>query len=205
MRVAERLHGDRAYRKHREDEHPQTMIAQTRQDSYLLADGSEIEFTIRTDRPSIARIFTADIGKRMRDVQLVDTENDTSLAAFRSAVPEKRTDDRRSTTTHSLPAGDVTISIDASGKAVHGYLYHLATAAVAYTHTVDIHVEKASLLAVALLGSALALFAAGRGLLGLPLVAAGVPIFLHVIVYCLSARGFVPSLSRTPRPTEPSI
>lgn len=181
------------------------MTRQTRENSYHLADGSEIEVTVRTDQASIAEIFTADVGKRMRSVQLVDAENDTALAAFRSAVPEGRTDDRRSTTTHSLPAGEVTVSIDASRKAVHGYLYHLMTAAVAYTHAVDIHVKKAGVLTAALLGGALTLVAAGQGLLSLPLMAVGLPMLLHVIVYCLSVRGVTPSLSRTPKPTELSI
>jgi hypothetical protein len=181
------------------------MTSQTTQNSYQLLDGSEIEITVRTDEPPIARIFTTDMGKRIRSVTLADADTDRSLAAFRSAVPDDRTDDYRSTTTHALPAGSVTVSIDASGKATHGYLYHLATAAVAYTHAVDVQVGQASLLTAVLMGGGFALIAAGQGLLGFSSLAVGTPFLVHVAVYCLSARGLTPSLSRTPRPTESSL
>lgn len=181
------------------------MTTQPKQESYYFPDGSEVELTVRTDSPSVYRIFTTDIVKRMRHIRSVSVEPGTALTAFRSSVPSDRRDDCRSTTTHALPAGKVVVSINASGKAMHGYLYHLVRAAVAYTHSVNIEPMKAGLLAALLLATGLTLGSFGQWYLSVPLFGVGGTILLHLLVYGLSASGLLVSLSRTPKPTDPPL
>lgn len=175
----------------------------TDQHAYQFPDGSEIELTVRTEESAILRIFTADVTRRMRRFQLAGGEHDTSLAAFRSYAPGNSRDDHASTTTHSLPDGEVTVSIDATGRGSHGYLYHLVTAAVAYTHAVDLDVGKVGTITAVLLGAGLAIASLGGGFLSLPFLGAGGTIGLHLLVYLLSAHGVTMSLSRVPTPTGP--
>lgn len=179
------------------------MTSQPKRESYYFPDGSEIELTVRTDDLSVYRIFRTDIVKRMRHIRAASAETDTTLAAFRSSVPRDRMDDCRSTTTHALPAGEVIVSIDASGKGMHGYLYYLVRAAVAYTHSVNLEPAKAGLLATPLLATGIALGALGQWYLSIPLFGVGGTILLHLLVYGLSASGVPVSLSRTPKPADP--
>lgn len=181
------------------------MTSQLKQESYYFSDGSEIELAVQTDKQSIYRIFTTDMVKRMHHIRSGNTETEATLAAFRSAVPDDRTDDCCSTTTHPLPAGEVTVSIDASGKGMHGYLYHLATAAVAYTHSVDLEPLKAGMLATILLATGLTVGSFGWWYLSVPLFGVGGTVLLHLLVYVISAVGLPVSLSRTPKPTDASV
>lgn len=171
--------------------------------AYQFPDGSEMEITVRTEESAVLRIFTADVTRRIGRVRRVAGNYDTSLAAFRSYAPGASRDDHSSTTTHSLPDGEVTVSIEATGRGIHGYLYHLVTAAVAYTHAVDLDVVKVGAIAGALLGAGLAIAALGGGFLSLPFFGAGGTIGLHLAVYLLSVYGVTPSLSRVPTPSDP--
>lgn len=163
------------------------------------ADGSEIELALRTGDPAIRRIFTADLTRRLRSARrsLVDE------VPFAFGAPGGTGRERRSTTTHPLPDGEVTVSIDASGTGSHAYLHTLVQGAVSYTRAVHVDVGRASLLALVLFGGGLALAALGPGVLSVPLFAAGVVVGLHVLVYRLSALGIVPAFSRIPEPGEP--
>lgn len=168
--------------------------------AYQFPDGTEIELTVRTEEATLSRIFTADVAKRMRRVRQVTIENDASLVAFRSYVPSEGRGAHQSTTTHALPDGDVTVSIDATGRGMHGYLYHLVTAAVAYTHSVNLDPGTVAPICVTLLGLGIVLVSAGLGLLSLPLFGAGGTFAFHLLVYALSAHGVTVSLSRVPDP-----
>lgn len=176
------------------------MTQQTDRKSYHFPDGSKVELTAEADSPAVLRIFGADLAKRMRRVRLVVVQESATLSGFGSCVPDARVDARRSRTTHALPQGKVTVSIDASGKGIHGYLYHLVTAAVAYTRAVTLDEGRATMLSAASFAGGAVLLATGYGALSLPLFCLGLVFGLYLCLYWLSARGLVPSLSRAPIP-----
>lgn len=175
------------------------MVHRVERQSHQFSDGSEIEFTIRTSDSTVFRIFEGDLERRLQSAHRVFA--DTSLRGF-GAFSAGRRDTRQSTTTHPLPDGEVTVSIDASGTGSHEYLNALVRGAVAYTRTLHVEVERASALAILLLGSGLALVAAGLVFPSLPLFGAGGFVALHLVVYWLSARGLAPSLSQIPEPGD---
>lgn len=125
----------------------------------------------------------------------------SDLLAYASFAPEE-SDDNRSKTTHQLPDGEVIATIDASGRAVHGYLHYLITDAVAYTMVVNIDAKRASVLASVFLGLAVAGVATGRYYLSVPLFGAGSIVTMYVAVYWLASRGVFLNLSRRPEPPE---
>lgn len=165
-------------------------------------DGSDLELTIRTSDPAIYRIFTADLARRLRSARRSFVSG-ASLTEFGTVARASGRDVRQSTTTHGLPDGEVTVSIDAGGTASHEYLRFLVRGAVAYTRLLHVEGERASPVAVLLLGSGLALVAFGWWIPGVPLLGAGGVVALHLAVYWLSARGTIPSLSRIPDPGKP--
>lgn len=167
-----------------------------------LPDGSAVNATVRTDDPAVAAIFEADLRRRLRQAGRLLTRADAerSLAAYRSFAPGDG--DHASTDVLDLPDGEVTVSIEATGPASHGYLRYLARSAADYTHVLDVEPRRAGLLAALLLGIGGLLVGVGAGFLAAPFFGAGGIIAAYVGLYWLSARGVAISLSRTPRPTS---
>lgn len=166
-----------------------------------LADGSELEYTIRTDDPAVYHLFTADLGRRLRSAQVhvPAAGSDRRFARFRPFAQGSGTG--RSSTTYGLPSGEVTVSIDASGPGSHGYLRYHVESAVAYTRMLDVDVGRASLLASALIGLATALLALGQPFLAAPAFGAGAAIAGPVGLNRLAAWGRPVSVSRWDVPT----
>lgn len=171
----------------------------SRETAYL-PDGSAVRATVRSDDPAVAAIFEADLRRRLRHAEgwLARADAERSLAAYRSFAPGG--DGHASTDTHALPGGEVTIAIDAAGRASHGYLRYLGRGAVAYARVLDIEPIRAGLLAAVLLGIGGLVVAVGPSLLAAPFFGAGGVIAAYVALYWLSARGIAISLSRSPRP-----
>jgi hypothetical protein len=167
--------------------------------THQLTDGSEIECIVRTSDSTVARIFEADLTRRMRSAQHL--LGDTPPKRFRAFAAGRRTT-HRSTTTHALPDGEVTVTIDASGTSSHEYLRSLVNGAVAYTDTLHTDVERAGALALLLAGCALALVAFGPAVLSVPFFGVAGVFALHLLLYWLSARGLAPSVSKVPGPDE---
>lgn len=124
-----------------------------------------------------------------------------ALGAYAAFVPDGGSS-HRSTTTHALPDGEVTVVIDATGRGIHGYLHYLVTSAVSYTQVADVDVGRASLLAALLLGLGIGLVAVGHPVPSVPLFGAGGMVAAHVVGYSLSARGIPVSVTRQPDPVD---
>lgn len=167
-----------------------------------LADGTELEYTIRTDDPAVYHLFTADLGRRLRSAQVhvPASGSDRTFARFRPFARGSGTG--RSSTTYDLPAGEVTVSIDASGPGSHGYLRYHVESAVAYTRALDVEVGPASAIAAVLFGLAALLFTAGQPFLAVPALGAGAAFAAPVGLNRLAAQGRPISLSRWDVPTR---
>lgn len=161
-----------------------------------LADGTEVEYTIRTEDPAVYHLFTAELERRLRSLQVhvPASGSDRTFARYRALAPDPGAD--RSATTYQLPSGEVTVSIDASGAGCHGYLRYHVESAVAYTRALDVEVGLGSAIAVGLLGLAVLLFVAGQPFLAAPAVGVGTAIGAPVGVNRLAARGHPISISR---------
>lgn len=175
------------------------MAARTDSQTHTFPEGSEVEVAVRTSDATTFRVFTADVARRFRRAQRTVWSGPGS----RAHVSPGPGDTRQSTRVYDLPGGEATVSVDASKGGSHAYLHSLVQGAVEYTNTLHVEVGRAMLLAVGLLGSALALVAAGRVFLSVPLFGAGGTVALHLAVYWLSARGIAPNLSQVPEPDRP--
>lgn len=166
-----------------------------------LPDGSTVRFQVRTAEPTAASIFAADLSRRLRKARrpLTRADVDRSLAAYASYAPGPG-GDCRSTQTHDLPTGEVTVDIDATGRSVHGYLRYLVRGAVAYAEVLDIEPGRAGTISLLCVGAGALLFAVGQPFLAVPFVGAAGIIGAYVGLYWLSALGHPLSLSRTPLP-----
>lgn len=161
-----------------------------------LADGTELEYTIRTEDPAVYHLFTAELGRRLRSLQVnvPATASDRTFARYRAFAPDSGAD--RSSTTYQLPSGEVTVSIDASGPGCHGYLRYHVESAVAYTRALDVEVGRGSAIALGLLGLAAFLLVAGQPFLAAPAAGGAVAFGVPVGVNRLAARGHPISISR---------
>lgn len=171
-------------------------IPEVEQRADQFADGTELEYTIRTDDSAVYHLFTADLGRRLRSAQLhvSPSERGRTFERFHAFAPASETG--RTSTVYDLPAGEVTVSIDASEPDSHGYLRYHVESAVAYTRALDVDVERASVIAGALLGLATVLLIAGQPFLAAPAVGAGAAMGAPVGVNWLAARGHPISVSR---------
>ncbi|MFB6184364.1 MAG: hypothetical protein ABEI96_07395 [Haloarculaceae archaeon] len=171
--------------------------------SHYFPDGSTVELSVETNDAAIRNSAAGTLRKRMHRLQqrFPLEEGSTALFAYRRFAPDSSDD--RSTTTYTLPSGRVTATIETKRRDVHGYLNYLVSDAVAYTHVVDIEAVRATILAIALLGVAIALALTGRYVLSAPLFGAGGIVTLYVAVYWLAVYGIFLDLSRQPEPTEP--
>lgn len=177
------------------------MVSRRDRQTREFPDGSEVEFTIRTDDATVFRVFRADMARRLRSAQRTFG---TGAGRTSPAVGSTgRGHTRQSTTAYTLPDGEVTVVIDASGTASHAYLRSLVRGAVEYTHTLHVDFGRATLLAVLCIGAGVALVALGRVFLSVPLFGVGGSVAFHLLVYWLSARGVAPNLSRIPEPGGP--
>lgn len=169
-------------------------VPETEQRAELLADGTELEYTIRAHDPAVYHLFTAELGRRLRSAQVhvPASGSDRSFARFRSFAPGAD----RSSTTYELPAGEVAVTIDAGGPAIHGYLRCHVESAVAYTRALDVEVGRASAVAATFLGLALLLLAAGQPFLAAPAFGAGAAIVAPLGLNRLAARGRPISVTR---------
>lgn len=160
----------------------------------LLADGTELKYTIRTDDPAVYHLFTADLSRRLRSAQVhvPASGSDRSFARFRSFAPGAD----RSSATYELPRGEVAVSIDAGGPAVHGYLRYHVESAIAYTRALDVAVSRASAVAAAFLGQAMLLLVAGQPFLAAPAFGAWAAIVAPLGLNRLAARDRPISVSR---------
>jgi hypothetical protein len=168
-----------------------------------LPDGSSVKFHVRTDDPRIARIFAADLSRRLRKARRLFTRADTnrSLADYASYV-QLDPDEGRSTQVHDLPTGEVTVIIDANGRAAHGYLHYLVQGAAPYTEVLDIDPYWACLLPAPCLGIGVLFSLSANPTLGVPFVGPSGIVAAYVGLYWLSLRGHPLSLTRTPLPAN---
>lgn len=173
------------------------MVRRVEQETHQFPDGSEVTYAIRSSDATSVRVLRAELARRLQRAHRVFADG---AATGVGAVASGRRDTRRSSTTHSLPEGEVRVSIDASGTGSHAYLQALVRGAVAYTNALDVEVGRAGAVAVLLLAGGLAVAAAGPAVLSLPLFGAGGIVGLHLALYVLSARGLAPALSRIPEP-----
>lgn len=167
-----------------------------------LPDGSAVLATVDADDPAVAAIFEADLRRRLRHAGrlLARPDAERSLAAYRSFAPGG--DGHASTDTHDLPGGEVTVSIEATGRGSHGYLRYLVQGAVAYTRILDVDARRAGPLAALLLVAAGLLAVIGQPVLAAPFLGAGGIIGAYVALYWLSAHGLALSISRPPQPSR---
>lgn len=177
------------------------MASRTDQQTFEFPDGSEIEWTVQTNDAAVFRIFDSELSRRVRTAERALGRN-LSLLSPSGLSPARRRNTDQSTTTLSLPDGEVTVSIDATGTTTHEYLRSLVRAAVAYTHACHVDVPKAVPLAVLCFLVGAVPLALGAGFLALPAFAAGAVVGLHLLVYLLSARGVPLGLSRIPDPFD---
>jgi len=179
------------------------MPVQTDRQRYQFSDGSTVDLTVRTSDAAVFTVVTAQLASRLGRVDRFaePVDHDASLRAYREFAPADGPGGR-STATHSLPGGEVTVVIDASRAGTRGYLNYLVMDAVAYAHVTDVDPWRAVPLAVLLVGSGVALVAAGYPVASLPPLGAGGVVGAAALVYLLTARGIALDLPRRPKPTD---
>lgn len=185
-----------------------TMSVETDRQRYQFPDGSTVELTVRTSDAAAFAVVTTQLARRLggadRVVDPVDPPGrDASLRAYREFAPAPPTGSGdRSTATHPLPGGEVTVAVDAGRAGTRGYLHYLVRDAVAYARVTDVDARRAAPLAILLVGAAAALAAAGYPIASLPPLGAGLVVGGALLVHLLAARGVAPDLSRRPTPTD---
>lgn len=168
----------------------------TLEGSDQLADGTQLEYTLRTADPAAYHLFLEDLDRRLRSarVQVPASNSDRKLSRYRSYGSASGAE--ASTRTYSLPSGEVEVSIRASNPGSHGYLRYHIEAAIAYTRALDVQVRRAAgfsgiLLAIAGLASL-----AGQPFLAAPAVGAALAIGLPAGLNRLAASGRPISVTR---------
>ncbi len=169
-----------------------------------LPDGSAISYEVHTDDPAVAAVFAADLQGRLRQARrtLISAMGDRAVARFAANVPATE-EACRSTETYRLPTGEATVTIDANGRAAHGYLRYLVDGAVAYTDVIDVDAGPAAAIGGLLLTIGVGLAVLVHPFVGAPFVGAAGVMLASVALYLLSVNGHPVSLSRVPTPTDP--
>lgn len=161
---------------------------QTLEGSDQLADGTELEYILRTADPATYHLFTEDLRRRLRSarVQVPGSNSDRKLSRYRSY--SSTSDAEVSTRTYSLPSGEVEVSIRASNPGSHGYLRYHVEAAIAYTQALDVQVRRAAGVSAILLATATLASLAGQPFLAAPAIGAalaiGLPAGLNRLAGC---------------------